>query len=276
MDNDYDDDMMMLLLMMMTRYCGTVDLPKNMKGLLSPKSSIGRVDLLVRGVVDGIGLYDTIPGGSSRSLWLEITPRSFNVRIKEGLALTQLMVFRTCEAEEEEEELAGAPGNKQRGIASNSDTQTQADGVVSSAGEVDDVGSGGNATRLGQASQALIFDEHGNPLPHSWENGALVLCLSVPDVSSQSDNHGTIIGYEAIGTNEVIDLSRIRCHDWQKYFRRIAVRETPAVRRGSVDFSEEGSDSDGGGDSSPRPQSNNRRLTLEKDRFYILATKVCR
>ena len=252
------------LLLLMTRYCGTVHLPGNMKGLLSPKSSIGRVDLLVRGVVDGIGLYDTIPGGSSRSLWLEITPRSFNVRIKEGLALTQLMVFRTCE---EEEELAGAP-DKQRGIASNSEAQGDS---VGNDGGVGNAGSSGNAIKVGQASQALIFDEHGNPLPHNWENGALVLCLSVPDVSSQSENHGTIIGYEAIGTNEVIDLSQIRCHDWQKYFRRIAVRETPAVRRESMDASE-GGDSDGG--NSPRPQSNNRRLTLEKDRFYILATKV--
>ena len=40
-------------------------MPPNTKGCLSPKSSIGRVDLLVRGVVDGIGLYDTHEAGGA-------------------------------------------------------------------------------------------------------------------------------------------------------------------------------------------------------------------
>ena len=40
--------------------------------------------------------YDTVPGGRAGDLWFEITPQSFNVRVKEGLALTQLMVFRDC------------------------------------------------------------------------------------------------------------------------------------------------------------------------------------
>jgi hypothetical protein len=49
---------------------------------------------MVRGVVDGCGLYDIVPAGcGERELWLEISPRSFNVRVREGLALTQLMVF---------------------------------------------------------------------------------------------------------------------------------------------------------------------------------------
>ena len=63
-------------------YCGTVELPKGHRGMLSPKSSIGRVDLMVRGVVDECGLYDIIDGGQRRELWLEITPQSFNVKLK--------------------------------------------------------------------------------------------------------------------------------------------------------------------------------------------------
>lgn len=74
-------------------YVGKVDLPSHLRGHLSPKSSIGRIDLMVRGVVDGCGLYDTIPAGQKSDLWLEITPQSFNVRIRKGLALTQLMLF---------------------------------------------------------------------------------------------------------------------------------------------------------------------------------------
>jgi hypothetical protein len=45
-------------------------------------------------VVDGCGLYDIVPGdGQERELWLEISPRSFNVRVHEGTAVTQLMLF---------------------------------------------------------------------------------------------------------------------------------------------------------------------------------------
>lgn len=50
--------------------------------------------------MDGCGLYDIIPASADgsafsnpRELWLEISPRSFNVRVREGVALTQLMVF---------------------------------------------------------------------------------------------------------------------------------------------------------------------------------------
>ena len=39
---------------------------KRASGMLSPKSSIGRVDLMVRGVVDECGLYDIIDGGQRR------------------------------------------------------------------------------------------------------------------------------------------------------------------------------------------------------------------
>ena len=75
-------------------YCGRVRLPEGCRGCLSPKSSIGRVDVMVRGVVDGCGLYDIIPGdGKQRELWLEISPRSFNVRVHQGTAMTQLMLF---------------------------------------------------------------------------------------------------------------------------------------------------------------------------------------
>ncbi len=85
---------------------------------------------MVRGVVDGCGLYDIIPtrpggggggkgstasGDGGRELWLEISPRSFNIRVREGVTLTQLMVFmpwdKVCgrgpREEEENERRAG-------------------------------------------------------------------------------------------------------------------------------------------------------------------------
>lgn len=59
----------------------------------SSKSSIGRVDLMVRTVFDNSGLYDIIPKNTTSNLWLEVTPQSFNIKVKEGIALNQMMIF---------------------------------------------------------------------------------------------------------------------------------------------------------------------------------------
>jgi dCTP deaminase len=75
--------------------CISVELPTQYYASLSPKSSIGRIDVMVRGIFDGIGLYDTIPVGGKGNVWLEITPQSFNILVKEGLTLSQMMIFDT-------------------------------------------------------------------------------------------------------------------------------------------------------------------------------------
>jgi dCTP deaminase len=61
---------------------------------ISPKSSIGRVDLMVRSIFDNIGLYDLIFEEKTGTLWLEISPQSFNVKIKKGLPLAQIRIFK--------------------------------------------------------------------------------------------------------------------------------------------------------------------------------------
>lgn len=70
-----------------------VDLPKGLSVKISPKSSIGRIDLMVRAVFDNLGLYDTIFEDSKGKLWVEVSPQSFNVKVTSGSALSQLMVF---------------------------------------------------------------------------------------------------------------------------------------------------------------------------------------
>ncbi|MFW6230605.1 MAG: 2'-deoxycytidine 5'-triphosphate deaminase domain-containing protein [Nanoarchaeota archaeon] len=69
-----------------------VDLPEDIEGKLSPKSSIGRIDLLVRTVMDHVGLYDTIPAGRKGRLYVEVTP-NFNVILHAQDTLNQLMLF---------------------------------------------------------------------------------------------------------------------------------------------------------------------------------------
>ncbi len=76
-------------------YCGYIELPFNIHASFSPKSSIGRIDVLVRTVVDYGEFYDCTEKGFKGHLWIQICPRSFNIVIKEGQCLTQMMLFET-------------------------------------------------------------------------------------------------------------------------------------------------------------------------------------
>jgi dCTP deaminase len=58
------------------------------------KSSIGRLDVLTRLITDHGDAYDTVPEGSSGSLYVEVTPITFPIRVRPGLALNQIRFFR--------------------------------------------------------------------------------------------------------------------------------------------------------------------------------------
>jgi dCTP deaminase len=66
-------------------------------GQATAKSSVGRVDVLARLIVDGMDTYETFdPRGVSNGnghMYLEITPITFPVRVKPGTALSQLRIF---------------------------------------------------------------------------------------------------------------------------------------------------------------------------------------
>jgi dCTP deaminase len=66
-------------------------------GQATAKSSVGRMDVLARLIVDGMSGYEgfepeKLTGGSGE-MYLEITPITFPVRVKEGIALSQLRLF---------------------------------------------------------------------------------------------------------------------------------------------------------------------------------------
>jgi dCTP deaminase len=69
----------------------------DMHGQATARSSVGRVDVLARLIVDGMGAYEYFdPDGLRRSsgrMYLEVTPLSFDVLVKPGIALTQLRLF---------------------------------------------------------------------------------------------------------------------------------------------------------------------------------------
>jgi dCTP deaminase len=67
-------------------------------GQATAKSTIGRVDVLARLIVDGMDYYDSFdPKGlenGNGELYLEVTPITFKVRVKIGEPLSQLRLFR--------------------------------------------------------------------------------------------------------------------------------------------------------------------------------------
>lgn len=68
---------------------------KEIFGQATAKSSIGRVDVLVRTIVDGMTGYDIYDPNreGEGDIFAEITPISFDVRIKSGISLAQLRLF---------------------------------------------------------------------------------------------------------------------------------------------------------------------------------------
>jgi len=66
-------------------------------GQATAKSSVGRVDVLARLIVDGMNTYECFdPDGlqaGSGNMYLEITPITFNVKVKVNTSLTQLRFF---------------------------------------------------------------------------------------------------------------------------------------------------------------------------------------
>jgi dCTP deaminase len=62
----------------------------SVSGAANPKSSTGRLDIFTRLIVNGAEAFDEVPVGYRGELWLEISPRSFSVRVREGTTLSQI------------------------------------------------------------------------------------------------------------------------------------------------------------------------------------------
>ena len=62
----------------------------SISGAANPKSSTGRLDIFTRLIVNRAEAFDEVPLGYRGDLWLEISPRSFSVRVREGSKLNQI------------------------------------------------------------------------------------------------------------------------------------------------------------------------------------------
>lgn len=80
-------------------------LPEHIEARANPKSSIGRTDIHVRLLTCGGRTFDNVPAGYQGDLWLEICPKSFDIRVKEGMAMNQLRLFDSGTKDLDSEEL---------------------------------------------------------------------------------------------------------------------------------------------------------------------------
>lgn len=69
-------------------------LDPDLHGLVSPKSSAGRINLWVRTLVDKFPRFDRVPAGYSGKLYAMVTTKNWPVRIKSGDSLTQIRFFK--------------------------------------------------------------------------------------------------------------------------------------------------------------------------------------
>ena len=90
-----------------------------------------------------------------------------------------------------------------------------------------------NTQKIDFKKEKLIFDENSKLLENKTYKNSLILSLNL--------KNNQFIGYEAISTNDIIDIEKISQYDSENFFRKI--------------------------------YSKNRKITLDKDKFYILTTK---
>ncbi|OGL66719.1 hypothetical protein A2856_03060 [Candidatus Uhrbacteria bacterium RIFCSPHIGHO2_01_FULL_63_20] len=70
-----------------------LDLPSGVFGTTNNKSSSGRINLQTRLIANGVPAFDYVPRGYRGELWLEVTPKSFPVRLGYGERLNQMRFF---------------------------------------------------------------------------------------------------------------------------------------------------------------------------------------
>lgn len=70
-----------------------LSLPEGVKARANPKSTTGRLDVFARVLTDRNPRFDDIAQGYSGRLFLEVMPRSFTIKVTEGLSLIQLRLM---------------------------------------------------------------------------------------------------------------------------------------------------------------------------------------
>ncbi|MGE0502136.1 MAG: 2'-deoxycytidine 5'-triphosphate deaminase [Rhizobiaceae bacterium] len=68
----------------------SLSLPADISASANPKSSTGRLDIFTRVMADHTREFDKMPAGYNGPLWLEVSPRTFPIKVRTGSRLSQI------------------------------------------------------------------------------------------------------------------------------------------------------------------------------------------
>ena len=71
-----------------------LNLPADIAGTANPKSTTGRLDIFTRLIPDYAEEFEEVKKGYKGNLYLEVSPRTFSIRVHKGLSLNQLRLRR--------------------------------------------------------------------------------------------------------------------------------------------------------------------------------------
>ena len=71
-----------------------LNLPDSISAIANPKSSTGRLDIFARLITDKSDMFDRVARGYEGRLYVEVSPRSFSVRVHKGSKLNQIRFRR--------------------------------------------------------------------------------------------------------------------------------------------------------------------------------------
>jgi dCTP deaminase len=69
-------------------------LPADYSAKANPKSTTGRLDIFTRLIADYADAFDVVPNGYKGQLFVEVVPKTFDVRLRQGTRLNQLRLRR--------------------------------------------------------------------------------------------------------------------------------------------------------------------------------------
>jgi len=70
-----------------------LNLPEGVRGRANPKSTTGRLDIFARVLTDRSPRFDDVASGYRGKLFVEVMPRSFTIKVKQGQSLVQLRLM---------------------------------------------------------------------------------------------------------------------------------------------------------------------------------------
>lgn len=159
-------------------------LPPHIEGGTSPKSSTGRLDIFVRLLTDHAPTYDTVAPGYTGPLYVEISPLTFPIIIREGDRLNQLRL-RQGDVRVSDVELTTL--HNQIPLIRQQELDQMAQGYAA----------------LGGVSQGL------------W------ISIDLHGTQTNSTGPNPVVGYKAKHHTQPIDLARINGYNWSNFWEPI-------------------------------------------------------